>query len=118
MIFSKIKKNSLRSKSISISNDSCKKDQEDLKILRKHLNKARQQYKIAKIKENKIEIDGELYSKSDLESLELDLNEESSDESSIESDEEYQEIQNIPPNIQSTETHKQKSPRKTRKKKH
>lgn len=58
---------SLKGKNISISNDLCKVDREIQNTLRKHLNIARGQNQQARLKGNRLEIEGKLYTVSDLE---------------------------------------------------
>lgn len=80
----------LRNTPISISNDLCYEDRKEQKILRQHLKLAREQNKEAKIKGNKLEIGGKLYTTADLGSTGIDSDESaaSSDESDLDGDRE------------------------------
>lgn len=65
----------LKDTNISIANDLCKQDREDLKILRKHLKAARAEGCGARIRGNRLEIDNTLYTVSDLEDSETETEE-------------------------------------------
>lgn len=67
-VFKDIEKlRSLKGKNVSISDDLCKEDRETQKTLRKHLIIARGQNQQARLKGNRLEIEGKLYTVSDLE---------------------------------------------------
>lgn len=74
----------LKGTNISIANDLCEEDRRNEKILRKHLKEAIQKNIPAKLKGYKLEIDGKLYSVSDLEDVGSD-SQQGSDESDCES---------------------------------
>lgn len=83
-----VKLRALRNTPISISNDLCDEDRKEQKILRQHLKLAREQNKEAKIKGNKLEIDGRLFTTADLRTSDIDSEASiaSSDESDLEGD--------------------------------
>ncbi|CAG9822052.1 unnamed protein product [Phaedon cochleariae] len=72
---------------ISISNDLCHRDQEDQKILRQHLEQAREENKTARIRGNKIEIEGNWFTVEDLKENESDVKTDSAEDSDPDSEE-------------------------------
>lgn len=77
----------LKTKNIAISDDLCYEDREEQKVLRRHCRQAREKNLQAKIKGHKLEIEGKLYTVSDLEQPEYET------VSSSESEEEEEEKQ-------------------------
>lgn len=84
-IFKNVSK--LKGTGIAISNDLCREDRETNKVLVKHLKIAKQQQLQARIKGNKLEIDGELYTVEELEkTAERESENSSESESEINTD--------------------------------
>lgn len=95
-IFKDIEKlRTLKGKGISVSNDLCKADRENQKILRKHLKIARSQNQQVRLKGNKLEIEGVLYTVEDLEGgAETDSSDTDSD-TSVSEDDHIETAENI-----------------------
>ncbi|CAG9823944.1 unnamed protein product [Phaedon cochleariae] len=77
----------LKELKISISNDLCHRDQKDQKILRQHLKQAREENKTARIRGNRIEIEGNWFTVEDLEKNESDVGTDSAEDSDPDSEE-------------------------------
>ncbi|CAG9759761.1 unnamed protein product [Ceutorhynchus assimilis] len=68
---------------ISLTNDLCPEDREELKILKKHLKQAKEQNCVAKIRNLKLIIDGTPYTANQLQSLEEEESTENESEDEI-----------------------------------
>lgn len=88
-IFKDVEKlEALKTRNIAISNDLCYEDREEQRVLRRHYRQAREKNLQTKIKGHKLEIEGKLYTASDLEQPEYET--VSSSESEEEEEEEKQ----------------------------
>lgn len=81
---------------MAVSNDLCEEDRRDQKILRRHLKEAKENNVPAKIKSNRIEINGKWYTAKDLENTDAEVEETSHDsfsegETNVEGDSEVDE---------------------------
>lgn len=72
----------------AISNDLCEEDRKDLKILRQHLKKAKEENKQARIKGLKLEVDNKVYEAKDLDGLDSDTEKSDTESSATSSSEE------------------------------
>ncbi|CAG9759560.1 unnamed protein product [Ceutorhynchus assimilis] len=86
----KEKLQTLREHGLSITNDLCKEDQDELKVLRKHLKNAKAQNLEANIKGYFLFIAGERYSAEDLKQIEVDA-EKNKEENDVFEDEDIEE---------------------------
>lgn len=107
----------LKGTNISIANDLCEEDRRNEKILRKHLKEAIQKNIPAKLKGYKLEIDGKLYSVSDLEDAASDSH-PSSDESDCESTDDDGAVEEVKSRESGVETSTALDNKKNKEKRH
>ena len=102
---------SLKGTGYAISNDLCEEDRKEMKILQKHLKKAKEENKDAKIKGLKLEINNQLYTAEQLEQSESQSDSSDSYDSDT-TDDDKTEVKSLKTVIKSNEKNKKRKKKK------